>query len=442
MKSLALLGVPLLLAAGVLMACAESAPVTRGPVSTPQGTGPEPLTISTLGGLQGAGADLAGLLRERFPSYDLGRLAVGWDSRATWLSPLGQGMAERWRACLLLSDLGVMAANVDQAYVQLDPATFSGLVWIAPRVDSSGDLAALDISLRSTHGSVPADILVACDPPLALLRRANGGPSGVIRSWLKLPSAPTALFTEQPSGNLWIAWEGTVERMDPRTQTVLQSWPAPAPESEAVSTAGQVVGNVGGESDSTRVGFFDAQSGTGWWYLRQPDGSFIRGDALAAYPLSDRLTRFLTAPYDPLAGFFQLTDYKGDPLGSFKSMVRFLGPNGSLFAMVGGDGSLSVLRGDELTLMRGPTSKPTTAVASSGRLLFVATLQPQPVITAYRLGADSVWEYAWSSSPMAHPVGCLCVASLGGHPVLLAGTGEGDSGEILSVELPQDLLIP
>jgi hypothetical protein len=440
MKALALFGIPLALAAGALMACAESAPVTRGPVSTPQEVGARPLILSTLGGLQGTGTSLADLLRQRYPSYDLGRLAVGWDSRATWLFPLGQGMAERWRACLLLSDLGVLAANADQAYVQLDPATFSGLIWIAPRMDPSGDMAAIDISLRSTRGSAPADLTVACDPPLALRPHADGGASGEARPWLKVPTAPTALFTEQPSGHLWIAWKGTIERMDPRSQTVLQSWPSPTTDSDSSVPQGAIVADVGGESDTARVGFFDPQSATGWWFLRQPDGSFIRGEALAAYPLTDRLTRFLTAPFDPQAGLFQLTDYKGDLLGSFKSMVRFLGPTGSLFAMVGDDGTLSVLRGDELSLMIGPTSKAATAVASSGRLLFVATLQPRPVITAYRLGPDSVWEYVWSSSPMTNPINALCVGNLGGRPVLLAGLAEGESGEIVSVQLPLGLI--
>jgi hypothetical protein len=333
-----------------------------------------------------------------------------------------------------------MAADVDQAYVQLDPATFSGLIWITPRLAPSGDVAALDVALRSTRGSTPADLMVTCDPPLALHPHADGDASGAFHPWLKLPSAPASLFTEQPTGNIWIAWRGTIERMDPRSQTVLQTWSTPTTDSEASSPGDAVVADVGGESDSTRVGFFDRRSATGWWFLRQPDGSYIRGEALAAYPLSDRLTRFLTAPFDPQAGLFQLTDYKGDLLGSFKSMVRFLGPTGSLFAMVGDDGTLSVLRGDELTLMRGPTSKTATAVASSGRLLFVATLQPMTVITAYRLGSDSVWEYAWSSSPMANPVSALCVGSVEGRPTLLAGLGGNESGEIVSIRLPQAIL--
>ena len=423
----------LAVAASVLVACASASPPASEPeprASAPSGG----MTITAAGSLEGTGRALADLLKAGHSDYEAGRTAVGWNSRLAWLVPLGEGFAHRWHGAVLLTDIGVLTATEEQAFVQLDPSTFGGLFWLTPDVTPQGDLVAIRVSFRSTRSLPPAEYLVAVEPPLALVShvRASSSALAPLHPWLHLDQAPSALFWEAPFGRLWLAFADRIERRDPVTRQAVQTLPlAPGP-----GASGPVVlGSLGAEGDADRVGYFDGAHG-GWWYVRGEGGAYKRGPDLQGFPLAERLQRFLSAPYDSTAKAFDVADFKAQHIASCADMARFLGPGGSLFGLLGTDGSVSVLRGSDLGVEPGPQAEPAAAIAGGGSLLFLAGTGATPAVLGFRLTASDTWEKIWETPPLPQPIRALSWGLLQGKPVVFIAVEEHGEGDLYAAELP------
>lgn len=420
-------------AALLLAACAAGPSPTAPAADEPHGGGTAPV-VDTRGGLLPTGRALADVLRSRYPDYADGwHLAVGWDPRAPWMGPVGDGVVQRWHGCVLLKDLGAVAANEDQAFVQLDPSTFSGLVWIVPDLSPGGTVEAFTVGLRSTQGAPLVHVRVSCEPPLPLLAAPSPGASGAARRWLALDAPARALFWEEPAGRLWAALPDRILRLDPATREPVQTLPLPQPGSSAGGRA--LLGSLGDEGAPRRVGYFDLGAGAGWWYDLGAGGSFARGAALDGLPLSDRLRRFFTGPFDPSTLSLQLTDYREKSLGEGVDVVRFMGASGSLFGILRPDGSWSVLRGDDLSLTPAPETGPVSAMGSFGPLLLVAG--SDGTLRGYRMAKEmDTWVTVFSRGPLPGAVTALCGGTLNGRPTAFVAVEDQGRGEILTLDLP------
>lgn len=420
------------LIAALVLGCASGpagvAPPQGAPVDAVEA--PSPMEVATAGGLEAAGRSLADQLARRVPGYWGGRVAVGWDTRQGWLEPLGEGFARRWHSAVLLSDMGAVAHDENQAYIQLDPSSFAGLLWVNPEITAEGRLMALDLSLLSTQGRPVQRLRMTCSPPLALRPTSVLADGGAARLWIRLPEPPRALFCSA-GGELWVALPGQVERLDQDGKAV-QSWdlgPAPTAPGRAVLGSGEA-GDANGD-----VGFFDLGRGSGWWFRRQPSGSYAREAASPAYPLAPRLQRFFSAPFDASAGEFQVQDFQGKLLASAADLARFQGPAGTMFGLLGPDGSLSVLDGNRLSVLPGPSLRPVAALAGHGSLLLDATADPPFVVRAHALSPSGAWQTQWTSAPLPSPVTSLTAGALGGKPQIFAGVGEAE-GAVYALECP------
>jgi hypothetical protein len=417
--------------AALVLACASGPAGGPPPEGAPAATGlPTPGAIATQGGMEAAGRSLAQSLSARFSGYWSGRVAVGWDSRQGWLRALGEGFALRWHSAVLLTDMGAVAHSEDQAFIQLDPSSFAGLLWISPEVSSQGELVALDLSLTSTQGRPAERLRLECSPALALRSGAAPASEAPPALLVRLPGPVRALFCSA-EGELWVALPDQVERLGGDGRP-LQTWDLGPPSS---SPGRAVLGN--GEEGGTpeQVGFFDLGRGTGWWFRREASGPYVRGEAIRGYPLAERLQRFFSAPFDPASNAFQVQDFQGKPLATAAGLTRFQGPSGSLFGLLGTEGGLSILDGSRLAVLPGPSLQPVAALAGYGKLLFDATSEPPFVVRAHLLSPSGAWQTAWTSAPFASPVTSLSAGLLKGGFQVFAGVRETDgTGAVYAME--------
>ena len=159
----------------MLAACTEGGP--RGPRTAEPAVGAPagPAMVQTGGGLSPTGERLARYLRSKYPAYENGRWAIGWNSAIPWMATLGRAVEEHWPYSVALESLGAEAATSEQAYIQLDPSSFAGLIWLEPIVSSKGRLDAVRVLFRPI-GSFPyTETIVACQPGLSILPPTESG---------------------------------------------------------------------------------------------------------------------------------------------------------------------------------------------------------------------------------------------------------------------------
>ena len=160
---------PLLL---LLAACAESGARGPGAAETAAGPSAEAPMVQTGGGLYPTGERLARYLRYKYPAYENGRWAVGWNSRIPWMDMMGRGVEEHWPFSVTLAGLGAEAATSGQAYDQLDPSSFAGLIWLEPMVTPKGLLEAVKVTFRPIGALPYVQTIIACEPGLSIIPQA------------------------------------------------------------------------------------------------------------------------------------------------------------------------------------------------------------------------------------------------------------------------------
>ncbi|MGC8723820.1 MAG: hypothetical protein ACP5VF_08100 [Acidobacteriota bacterium] len=160
---------PLLL---LLVACAERGSRGPGATETAAGASAEAPVVQTAGGLYPTGERLARYLRSKYPAYENGRWAVGWNSNIPWMTRLGLSVQEHWPFSVSLMGLGAVAFNSDQAYIQLDPSSFAGLIWLEPMVTPKGLLEAVKVTFRPIGALPYVQTIIACEPGLSIIPQA------------------------------------------------------------------------------------------------------------------------------------------------------------------------------------------------------------------------------------------------------------------------------
>ncbi len=420
----------------LLLGCAASSPSRTGAAVSQPPLGAEPPIVGTEGGLVQVGRETAAYLIEHYPAFGHGRMAVGWNNSLPFINEVGSAFAAGWPRALPLSEIGVVASDSEHAFDQLDPATFSGLVWLKPDILPGPELAAVAVTLRSTNGTAPTEIVLECRPPFAYgKQRHEEEPAQAMSRWLDLPSAPLALGWESPTGYLWAATADRLERLDSDTGSSIQNWTIPPPEDRF--SAGPAVLREVNDGGIEKMGWFDLGYAEGKYYVQGASGAFQAGEAIQAFPLSMKLQRFLSAPFDLLAGEFVLTDFRHEELGRFRDMTRFQGPRGSLFAFLRRDGSIGIVQGTDLSVVNGPNLRSASAVSSYGNYLLVASADAPYHVKAFVMTPGFVWESKWESEDLPGPATAICAGDPAGNPTLfIAEKGEGNGGVILRTVLP------
>ncbi len=420
----------------LLVGCAASSPSSRsGPAVPPPSVSPGPPVLKTAGGLAQVGREAAAFLRRQYPDYASGRMAVGWDPRLPFINEVGAALAARWPRALPLSEIGVAASSHEQAFNQLDPTTFSGLIWLRPDILPGPELAGVTVTLQSTGPYSPKEVTLECTPPFAFGQAHHEeAATHEMTQWLELPSAPLALGWETPSGYLWIATAKTLERFDPAMKSDVQKWAIPPPQDRF--SAGPAVLHEVDDGGVHKMGWFDLGYAEGRSYAEGSSGAFQPGDDLQAFPLSQKLQRFLSAPFDLLAGEFVLTDFRHEELGRFQDMTRFQGPRGSLFAFLRRDGSIGVVQGTDLSVVNGPNLRSASAVTSYGNYLLVASADPPYHVKAFVMTSGFVWESRWESGDLPGPATALCTGTADGRPALYIGEKSKAGGLVYRTDLP------
>jgi hypothetical protein len=405
------------------------------PTGEPSDQGPAEVELDTAGGLPEVGRRLADFVRIRVPAAQSGRLALAWRRDSPWLTPVGEGFAANWPSCLLGEDLGIAALSAEQAYVQLDPGHFARLLWIEPRITPAGELAALDVELRSLGAGPTWSSSLLCRPPFPL---GGARPDGQRRSpalevWASFDEAPLALQGEPGGSRLWLAFSDRIVRLDVTTRQAVQEWSLPEnPDRRDGSRAALADLTEGAD---VRIGWYDLSRAQGRVYEQEPGGRFTAAETTAGFPLPPRVQRFLTAPFDAESGEFVLTDFKGMEVARCLDVVRFSGPEGSLFGLLDSRGSLTVLKGSDLGLLNGPVAFPVSAAAEAGPVLLLARAFPPHEVMGFRLNSRGAWAEVWSSPPLPAPVTSLCAGGPEAAPLLFVSVRSDQGGLVHALPL-------
>jgi hypothetical protein len=402
----------------LLVACGGPSVRQDVPTGTPEETAPPELTLATAGGLPEMGRRLADLLRARYPDTQWGRLVLAWDSRSTWLSPLGRGFSANWRSCVLATDLGLSAARAEDVFIQLDPSYFRGLLWLQPLLDSSGRLASLRAELKTIGPGPVLEACIPCDPPLPLSAQAPRKRDALLPpAWLDWTGSVEAMTWEGGS-RLWIASSDAISRVDFASKKVVQEWNLPSAQSQP----GRLRSVLADLSDggTSKVGWFDLGRGQGRLYAKGGGESFEALQSIDGYPFTERVLRFVRAPFDAEDGLFVVQDFKGQELSRCLEVARFSGPGGTLFGLLEPEGTVKALKGSDLAVVNGPLSAQASAIGGFGGVLLTASAVPPFEVRAFRFSSRGAWEEAWSSPPLPAAATALCAGEPGGVATLIA----------------------
>jgi hypothetical protein len=415
-----------------LTGCAGPPVRENVPSALPEEAAHPELKLATAGGLPEVGRRLADLLRSRFPDAQWGRLALGWDPHSTWLYPVGKGFSGNWPSCVLATDLGLAGTRAEEVYIQLDPSYFRALLWLQPSLDSSGSLAALSLELRSIGPGPAWNATIPCDPPLALSRQApKGRATPLPQPWLVLQEQPRAMAWEAGLSQLWIASSDKISRLDYATKKGVQKWNLPL-SSHGAGRPQAVLSDLSEES-SARMGWFDLERGQGRVYEKGAGDHFEPAKSIDGYPFTERVLRFIKAPYDGQQGVFLIQDFKGQELSRCVDIARFMGPGGSHFGLLDPDGTVKVLKGSDLSVVNGPVSFQASSITGLGGLLLAASALPPFEVKAYRLSPRGAWEEAWSSPELPAAATALCTGEPGGSATLFAAVPVSGGSNVYAI---------
>jgi hypothetical protein len=442
--------------AGFVLACAPARPPQPvPPKAAPEVPAPPPPGPSVSGaqGLAGVGAALVKTAQTQWPQSLTGRVVLAWPRSEPWLKPAAAAAKSALPNAVLVSELGLSADRAENLYTQLDPSSFSVLFWMESGPAESGSLDSVQLKIWPLQAASPETLTCQVSPPVSLAGAAPALPPEAAAEplpapWLSLSAVPAALGWEPGERRLWYVAGGRVVRFDPLTRMEDNSWaitppPPPPPQPDSGSPApsqtgaappaghssqsasppaqpgvpvitpgkGFVLRWVPAEGPLGAMGLFSRKEGWGRWYERSADQGWQPGAALPSFPMSTRLSRFFSAPFDSQTGGFQLINYNGETLGEFVNLVKVKGPGWTVIVCRNSDGSVWGVRGDLLTRIAGPADFPADAIAGAGPWVFLATSTPPYSITAYRLNADHTWESTWTSPVLPGPVTAMTVGT-------------------------------
>jgi hypothetical protein len=328
-----------------------------------------------------------------------------------------------------LADLGVSAATEGEAFGQIDPASFTALVWVVPVTAKDGSVGSLRVACRPVKGKAPLLFEVSCSPPL---RGPAPPPPPGFQPWTDLGEGALALAWEPGAGRLWACTAKRLARLNPETRQTEQSWDLPAPGA-GQSVGPVVLGVVAEDGRPLRVGCFDVGRAEGRWYEQGPDG-FAPGAPLQGLPLPERTLRFFGATTEGPGSPLLITSYQDKELGTCTQFVRFAGTSAACFAFRTPQGRLKIIRGDTLAVQEGPEMGTVSALGSEGALLLAASSEPPFVVKGYTLKSNRSWEASWTSPLLTAAPAALCAGRLQGKPTLFAAL---PGGELLTCPLPE-----
>ncbi len=414
-------------APALLLGCASTGARTP-PAAPPAERAEAPSTVlSSEGGTPAVARALARELLGRINTGQSNPAAVGWDPEEPSLSTLGAELAVSLPTALTLTELGVAAGGPAEAYGQLDPASFSSLVWLSAETTPEGALRSLQVELRKGGGATTLRFEIR--PPLVSrvsARTAQPAQPGSVIAAIEGPIRALAWETGPPD-RLWILGSRDLFRTDPTDGTVLQKWNRDAPPG--------IAGLVWDETDPKRLALLEPETSDSRWFTRESGGMFAPGGTVEGFPFGPRTSRFLSAQWDPEAGAFLLLDYAGRDLGPFVQMVRTVGPGGTHYVLLDPEGNTATVRGSDLERIPGP-AKGVVALAAAGPTLFISSGGSSPRIEAFELVDGRIWERVWVSPPLEAVPTCLCAFRWDGSSRVLAGVAREGRGFVLSFALP------
>jgi len=412
---------------GLLLGCAPSG--LRPPPSTPPAVGPEapPAVLSSEGGAPAVAAALARELLGRTKGAQPGPTAVGWNPEEPAIGPLGAALAERIPGALTLVELGVAADEASQAFSQLDPTSFSSLLWLSADITPEGAVGALEVERKGREGSTAFRFEIR--PPLVFrVSTRTPAPLEVGSVIATVDGTVRALAWEPgPPARLWVLGEEGLLRTDPTDGKVLQRW-----NRETSRGPGSLLWS---EGEHPRLALLEHAPSGSRWFEGQDGGTFAPAGPVEGFPMDPRTAQFLSADWDPEAGAFLLYDYAGRDLGAFIQLVKSAGPGGTHFILLEPAGTTAAVRGSDLTRIPGPASG-ASALAAAGPTLFVSSGRPPARIEAFDLVDGRIWERVWTSPPLEAVPTCLCAFRTDGSTRLLAAIVRDGRGYILSFTIP------
>jgi hypothetical protein len=158
---------------------------------------------------------------------------------------------------------------------------------------------------------------------------------------------------------------------------------------------------------------------------------------LEGFPLSERESKFLRAPYLPEAGTYALLDWQGKELGTFTELARTRAASGeSLLVLLERGGSVKALQGNTLDPLAPPAEGTFAAVAGTSDLLALAEAAPPHRIRVFRAAEGSAWEGLWVSGALPGPVQFLALDSSAGRVSACAMLADGDGTLTFLLPLP------
>lgn len=389
---------------------AGSAPGPRTPPPLPAASQVKPAPATP----EEAGRLAAEALRTRYPDLQKERAALGWDLRIPEATAAARALAAAAPFLRPLPDLGVVADSFPNALEQVDPQTFSGVLWLDLLRGPSGDLVGLALLCRftgreqETRIEIPFDKALPPRPPLPGAKL----PEEIL--W-KIPGAVPAAALSDSSDEFWFISRGRVIRRGVSDGKDLQEWPmaSPAdgqapcvlrlfPDGEGPFQAGVSTGTKG-ELIAPRA------------KVTQPSSS------LEGYPLSERESRFIKAPWLFEEGAYALLNYQGREICRFLSMVRIRpASGGSLLVCLKKEGTLGAFSGNSLEPLP-PPAEGTFGTLVGWQDLVAATEAVSPYrIHVFRATAGSGWERLWVLDPLPAPPQAICMGKIHGQPAVLA----------------------
>lgn len=371
--------------------------------------------------------------RERYPGLLAGRVALGWPVSDRDAASAGAAAAEAEPILRPLADLGVAASSAGAALEQLDPGTFTGVLWMESLRVSGGTFAGLSLTLR--RPGVPEETkLVLTDLPAPTPHPsppAQGGLQPTPEPLFRVAGRVRAMTVTEGGGELWYLLGGRLVRRGLSGEPTPQEWSIEGSDAPDAPCVLRFLPEAG---KGAHLGWV---CGDGGAWLGTGGSGIQRIAPIGGFPLSERESKFLRAPYLPEVGTYALLDYQGKELGTFTGFARTRSASGeSILVLLGKDGSVKALHGNTLEPLAPPAEGTFAAVAGTGDLLALAEAAPPHRIRVFRAAEGTAWEGLWVSGTLPGPVQFLALDSSGGRTGACAMLADGDGTLTFLLPLP------
>lgn len=382
-----------------------------------------------------AGGATANLWRKRHPELLGGRVALGWDVRVPAAAAAAKGVAQADSTLRPLPDLGVVAESLGEALDQVDPQTFSGVLWLEVLMAENGDVTGISLTHRAPghHGEIRMGVVL--DPPirppstpLTPTPPPAASPAEVL---LRLKGAVCTAALSEDGEELWYTSAGHLVRYSLARGEQLQEWP---PSGEDGSGSGCFLRLPSQGDGAGKAGW--SSGGHGVWLALQGQ-EYRVGANFEGFPLTERESKFLKAPWLPDEGAFSLQDHQGKDLERFSGLVRIRAEGGeSLLVLLRKDGSLRALHGNSLQPLPAPVEGTFAVLAGWRDLVAVAESEAPYRIRVMRAGDGGSWVEVWTSGPLSGRASALSLGRLKTRISALAFVTDGAGTEALLLPVP------